>query len=171
MAIYKLAEILLRLRFHLDDLDKIKPLPHSYASGIGELKDTSSESFPSSENLIMAIKGLQQKIDGLVDIMLECCQSIERKPSLDSCDASSMASVVTHDAVSQLELHGDIGRVDYISSHILWGLGFDKDLQCLDLNTFTTIQTILGPLISQLGTVAYCPLVIRSAADSQVLVF
>lgn len=125
LDLYTLCATLFGIRFHLDCL-------------------------PTSEDLKIVIR---QKIDAkLIDIMVECFspQYTQRKPGLDSRDASLIAST-TPDFVPKWALPKDIVKE----------LGFDKDSQ--------SIVELFGGVISRLGSFPQRPIGNRSTAKSEVL--
>ncbi|XVF48034.1 hypothetical protein PTKIN_Ptkin03bG0158100 [Pterospermum kingtungense] len=141
--LFKLAGILIALRLYLDNPAKLNNFFHQFSGSIGQM-DFEPDKFPAKfAASIIEADFFRQKIDNtLLDIMVECCQRVNRKSGEDSHDASSKPCLDTNEASSETKFHWKSRFTSFLSSLINKSFfGIDD---CMDNCSNTSGKAILG---------------------------
>lgn len=138
--LFKFAGILIALRLYLDNPVKLNTFLHQLSGSIGQI-DVEPDNFPAKiAASIIEADFFHQKIDNaLLDVMVECCQRLNRKFGEDQHDASSNPCLDTNEASSQTKFH----RLTSFLSSLIIKRFFGID-DCVDNCSNTSGKAILG---------------------------
>ncbi|XP_022729174.1 uncharacterized protein LOC111284647 isoform X2 [Durio zibethinus] len=141
--LFTLAGILIGMRLYLDNPIKQNNFFHQLSGCIdtGQI-DLNPDKFLSKLTAsITDADFLRQKIDNaLLDVMVECCQRLNRKSGEDPHDASSKPFLDTNEASPQTKFHWRSRLANFLRSYERF-FGIDN---CMDNCSNTSRKAILG---------------------------